>query len=87
MLQLWLLAIPCLASMLVATLFSVWIIATGILGKVLSWFVGEEAAKAALLNPPVFIISLTVKYDREVTPAERELVRAIAASLHCPLPR
>jgi len=28
-----------------------------------------------------------LKFDRQVTPAERELMRAIASSLHCPVPR
>ena len=29
----------------------------------------------------------TIKFDGEVEPAERELLRAIAASLHCPIAR
>jgi Zn-dependent protease with chaperone function len=32
-------------------------------------------------------LEATVKFDRHVTPAERELMRVIAAVLHCPMPR
>jgi hypothetical protein len=32
-------------------------------------------------------LQATVKFDGEVSPAERELIRLIASSLHCPIPR
>ena len=32
-------------------------------------------------------LDATVKFDGEIVPAERELVRVIAASLHCPVSR
>lgn len=57
-LQLWLLAIPCVASMLVATLFSVWLTATAILAQLLGIFVNKDEAIAALLHPAVFVVSL-----------------------------
>jgi Zn-dependent protease with chaperone function len=32
-------------------------------------------------------LSKTIRFDRQETPAERELLRTVASSLHCPLPR
>ena len=55
-LQLWLLFVPCVASMLLATLFSVWLIVTAFLMKVLEVFDAEDL----LLHPVAIVVSLFV---------------------------
>lgn len=59
-----------------------------------SWAVPLDAALAQLedLQPIakdmlLEALTVTVRHDGLVTPEERELVRAIAACLHCPMPR
>jgi Zn-dependent protease with chaperone function len=43
----------------------------------------QPIAKEMLLEA----VDATVKFDRNVTPAERELLRVVAGVLHCPMPR
>ena len=55
-----LLAIPCFASMLLATLFSVWILATACLQWLLEFFMSEDAASDLLLSLPVVVVTVVI---------------------------
>ncbi|MES1263761.1 MAG: M48 family metalloprotease [Peristeroidobacter soli] len=55
-----LLAIPCIASMCIATLFSVWFLATAFWQWFLEFFMSESEASALLMNTPVLIASVVI---------------------------
>ncbi len=54
------LAVPCIASMLIATLFSVWLSATAFLSWLLSFFMSDHEATALLVNGPAVIVSVVI---------------------------
>ena len=54
------LAVPCIASMLVATLFSVWFVATATLSWLMSFFMSDHEAMEILVNVPAVIISVVI---------------------------
>ena len=55
-----LLAIPCIVSMLFATLFSVWILATAFFQWVLEFFVSEDSASDFLMSLPVVVVTVVI---------------------------